>query len=123
MRPASPSPASYGRGNASANTAADQIAVAEQAIAQIPVKYIENTKLLLRVDCAGSSHELLDWARESRIEFSLGYELNETVRAATLQIPDSAWVSALEQDGAPRPNGQACEITGQLELSGWPAGG
>ncbi len=109
-------------GNAGANTATDQIAVAEQAIGQIPVECIENIKLLLRVDCAGACHELLDWAREGRIGFSVGYELNETVRAAILQIPDSAWVSALEQDGSPRTNGQVCEITGQLDLSGWPAG-
>jgi hypothetical protein len=46
--------------NVGANTAADQIKVAEQAVEQISVQYIENIKLLLRVDCAGSSHELLD---------------------------------------------------------------
>jgi hypothetical protein len=109
-------------GNAGANTAADQIAVAEQAIGQIPVEYVESIKLLLRVDCAGSSHELLDWCREGRIEFSVGYELNETVRGAILQIPDSAWVPALDQDGSPRPHGQVCEITGQLDLTDWPAG-
>ena len=109
-------------GNAGANTAADQIAVAEQAIQQIPAEHIEDIELLLRVDSAGACHELLDWAREGRIGFSVGYELNEAVRAAILQIPDSAWVSALEQDGAPRPNGQVCEITGQLDLSGWPSG-
>jgi len=109
-------------GNAGANTATDQIAVAEQAIGQIPAEYIENIKLLLRVDTAGSSHELLDWCRDGRIEFSVGYELNETVRGAILKIPDSAWVPALDQDGSPRPNGQVCEITGQLDLSTWPAG-
>jgi hypothetical protein len=109
-------------GNAGANTAADQIKVAEQAIQQIPVEHIENIKLLLRVDSAGQSHDLLDWAREGRIEFSVGYELSEGVRAAILQIPDSAWVSALDQDGSPRPNGQVCEITSHLDLSGWPAG-
>lgn len=109
-------------GNAGANTAADQIKVAEQAIGQIPVEYIENIKLLLRVDCAGSSHELLDWCRDGRIEFSVGYELNETVRSAILQIPDDDWVSALDQDGSPRPNGQVCEITSSLDLAGWPAG-
>jgi hypothetical protein len=108
-------------GNAGANTAIDQIAVAEQAIAQIPAEYIENIKLLLRVDSAGASHELLDWCRDGRIEFSVGYELNETVRDAILQIPDSAWVPALDQDGSSRPNGQVCEITGQLDLSTWPA--
>jgi hypothetical protein len=109
-------------GNAGANTAADQIKVAEQAIAQIPVEYIENIKLLLRVDCAGSSHELLDWCRDGRIEFSVGYELNETVRSAILQIPEHDWVPALDQDGSPRPNGQVCEITASLDLAGWPAG-
>ena len=55
-------------GNAGANTAADQIAVAEQAIQQIPAEHIENIELLLRVDSAGASHELLDWCREGRIE-------------------------------------------------------
>ena len=98
-------------GNAGANTAVDQIKVAEQAIEQIPAEHIENIKLLLRVDSAGASHELLDWAREGRIEFSVGYDLTETVRAAILQIPDSDWVSALDQDGSPRPNGQVAEIT------------
>ncbi len=107
-------------GNAGANTAADQIKVAEQAIGQIPAGHIESIKLLLRVDTAGSSHELLDWAREGRIEFSVGYELNEAVRTAILQIPDSDWVSALDQDGSPRPNGQVAEITSHLDLLGWP---
>ena len=107
-------------GNAGANTAVNQIKVAEQAIGQIPAGHIESIKLLLRVDTAGSSHELLDWAREGRIEFSVGYELNEAVRAAILQIPDSDWVPALDQDGSPRTNGQACEITSHLDLSGWP---
>src|ERR1039458_5719282 len=44
-------------GNAEANTAIDQIRVAEQAIAQIPVEHIEAIVLLLRVDSAGASHE------------------------------------------------------------------
>ncbi len=109
-------------GNAGANTAADQIAVAEQAIQQIPAEHIENIELLLRVDSAGASHELLDWCREGRIGFSVGYELTETVRAAILETPDSAWVPALDQDGTPRPNGQVCEITSHLDLSAWPAG-
>jgi hypothetical protein len=109
-------------GNAGAHTAIDQIEVAEQAIGQIPVEHIENIKLLLRVDTAGASHELLDWAREGRIEFSVGYELNEGVRGAILEIPDSDWIPALDQDGGPRPNGQVAEITGRLDLSTWPAG-
>jgi len=77
-------------GNAGANTAADQIAVAEQALAQIPAACIEDIELLLRVDSAGACHELLDWCREARIAFSVGYDLTETVRAAILKIPEPA---------------------------------
>ena len=94
-------------GNAGANTAADQIAVAEQAIQQIPAEHIQDIELLLRVDSAGACHELLDWCREGRIGFSVGYELTEAVRAAILEIPDSAWVSALDQDGARGPTGSS----------------
>jgi hypothetical protein len=108
-------------GNAGANTAADQIAVAEQAIAQIPTAHIEDIELLLRVDSAGASHDLLAWCREARIRFSVGYDLTETVRAAILEIPDGAWVAAVDQDGSERANGQVCELTDHLDLTGWPA--
>jgi hypothetical protein len=109
-------------GNAGSNTAIDQIEVAEQALGQIPVEHVETIELLLRVDSAGASHELLDWAREAQIRFSVGYELNEAVRAAILETPDGDWACSLDQDGAERPNGQVCEITEQLDLSAWPAG-
>jgi len=107
-------------GNAGANTAADQITVAEQAIEQIPAEHIESIGLLLRVDSAGASHELLDWAREGRIRYSVGYDLTEAVRAAILQIPDEDWASALDQDGSERSNGQVCEVTHLLDLASWP---
>jgi hypothetical protein len=109
-------------GNAGANTAADQIQVAEQALQQIPAEHIESIELLLRVDSAGASHDLLDWCREAQIRFSVGYDLTETIRAAILKIPDGAWVCAVDQDGSQRPNGQVCEITELLDLTGWPAG-
>jgi hypothetical protein len=104
-------------GNAGANNAADQIAVAEQAIAQIPVEHVETMPVLLRIDSAGASHELLDWCREGRIEFSVGYDLTETVRAAILLIPERDWVGSLDQDGGARPNGQVAEITERLDLT------
>ena len=109
-------------GNAGANTAADQIRVAEQAIAQIPLEYIETIELLLRVDSAGASHELLDFCHDGQIRFSVGYDLTETVRAAILKTPADAGVSAQDQVGSQRPNGQVCEITSHLDLAAWPAG-
>jgi hypothetical protein len=109
-------------GNAGANTAADQIAVAEQALAQIPVEHIENIEIGLRADSAGASHELLDWCRDGAIRYSVGYDLTEAVRAAIVQIPDDSWVCAIDQDGSQRPNGHVAEITERLDLTGWPAG-
>lgn len=109
-------------GNAGANTATDQIAVAERALQQIPEAHIETIEILLRVDSAGASHELLDWCREGRIRYSVGSDLTDTVRDAILEIPGEDWVCALDQDGTERPNGQVAEITGRLELSGWPEG-
>ena len=107
-------------GNAGANTAADQIAVAEAALGQIPVEHIETIDILLRVDSAGATHELLDWAREGQIAFSVGYDLTEAVRAAIIDLPEDAWVSALDQDGGQRPNGQVAEL--DVDVSRWPAG-
>ena len=109
-------------GNAGANTAADQITVAEHAINQIPEEHIQSIEILLRADSAGASHDLLDWCREARIRYSVSYELSEAVRTQILQIAEGDWVSALEQDGTPRSNGQVVEITAALDLEGWPEG-
>jgi hypothetical protein len=109
-------------GNAGANTAADQITVAEHAIGQIPEEHIQSIRILLRADSAGQSHELLDWCREARIRYSVGYELSDAVRTQIPQIPDQDWAAAVEQDGTPRTNGQVAEITSHLDLTGWPEG-
>jgi hypothetical protein len=108
-------------GNAGANTAADQIAVAEAALEQIPREHIETIDVLLRVDSAGASHELLAWAHAANIRFCVGYDLTESVRCAILEIPDHDWIAAVDQDGSQRTNGQVAELTG-LDLNGWPAG-
>ena len=56
------------------------------------------------------------------MRFSVGYELTEQVRAAILQIPEDAWVVALDQDGSERTNGEVAEITEMVDLSRWPEG-
>jgi hypothetical protein len=109
-------------GNAAANDASDQIAACEAALEQLPGAHVEELELLLRVDSAGATHELLDWARDGCIRFTVGFDLTEPVREAILKLPENAWIPALEQDGGERPNGQVAELTGLLELSRWPAG-
>ncbi|MCA1680689.1 MAG: IS1380 family transposase [Actinobacteria bacterium] len=109
-------------GNAGANTAADQIAVAEEALEQIPTERIERMEVLLRVDSAGATHELLEWAREGRIRFSVGFDLTDPVRKAILSMPNDAWTPGLDPDGSERDNGEVAEISHPLDLDGWPEG-
>ena len=56
------------------------------------------------------------------MRFSFGYELTESVRTAILETPSDAWVSALDQDGSVRQNGEVVEITDRVDLSSWPGG-
>jgi hypothetical protein len=107
-------------GNAGSNTAEDHKTVIDRALGQIPAEYVESLEILVRADTAGATHGLLDYCREGNMRFSVGYELTEKVRAAILQIPDDAWVPALDQDGSVRTNGEVCEITDMVDLSAWP---
>ena len=109
-------------GNAGSNTAADHIAVIQDALAQVPEELIETIEIVVRTDSAGATHEVMDFCREHRLRYSAGFELTDAVRAAILKIPEDAWVSALASDGSERGNGQIAEITTSLDLSGWPAG-
>jgi hypothetical protein len=109
-------------GNAGANTAADHKVVLDRALAQIPREYIERIEILVRADRAGATHETADYCRDASLRFSFGYDLSETVRRAILEIPEDAWVPALDQDDTERANGEVAEITDSVELSGWPEG-
>jgi hypothetical protein len=71
-------------GNAGANTAADQVEVCEQALAQIACASIEAIELLLRVDTAGATHALLDWAREHRVHYRQRHTYSVTPRLLAL---------------------------------------
>jgi len=61
-------------GNAGSNTAADQIAVVERALEQIPAAHIEDIEILVRADSAGATHDLLDFCREHRLRYSVGFD-------------------------------------------------
>jgi hypothetical protein len=109
-------------GNAGANDAADHIAVLSDALAQLPRDVVEGEQIVMRTDSAGATHELLDFCRDGRIRYTVGFDLTEPVRQAILAAPDQAWKPAQDADGQPRENGDVAEITDQLDLSGWPEG-
>jgi hypothetical protein len=104
-------------GNAGSNTAADHVTVVEHALAQIPAELIETIEILVRADIAGATHDLLDFCREHRLRYSVGYELTDPARAAIMKIPEDSWIAALAWDGSERENGQIVEITTSLDLS------
>jgi Transposase DDE domain group 1 len=109
-------------GNAGSNTAEDHKTVLDLALAHIPAEYIESLEILVRADSAGATHGLIDYCREGNMRFSVGYELTEQVRAASLELPEDPWVVALAQDGTERENGVVAEITEMVDLSAWPDG-
>jgi len=109
-------------GNAAAHGAADQIAVLDDALEQLPRAVISDpeSEIVLRADSAGAALELCQAARDARIGFLVGFDLTKQVRRAILSLPDAAWRPALRQDGQERDGAQVTEITHLLEFYDWP---
>ncbi|MGA5880767.1 IS1380 family transposase [Streptomyces cellulosae] len=113
-------------GNAGANTASDHIAVLDDALAQLPQGHRYGTEILIRADSAGSAKAFLAHLRELREQgvntfFSVGTAVTEDVRRAIRSVPDRLWHPALDQDGSLRPGAEVTELTGLVDLTGYPA--
>ncbi|MEU9851649.1 IS1380 family transposase [Streptomyces sp. NPDC047985] len=114
-------------GNAGANTAADHITVLDAALAQIPDAHRHGTPILIRADSAGGAKAFLAHLRALRTRgirtsFSVGYPVTEPVRRAIRALPEHLWHPALEQDGTLRKGAQVAELTGMVDLDGYPDG-
>ncbi|MEU3282970.1 IS1380 family transposase [Streptomyces antibioticus] len=114
-------------GNSGANTAADHIVVLDQALTQIPDAHRHGTDILIRADSAGSARAFLTHVRDLRKRgirtfFSVGYAITEPVRRAVRAMPDRLWHPALDQDGSLRAGAEVAELTGMVDLDGYPAG-
>jgi Transposase DDE domain group 1 len=109
-------------GNAGANTASDHLDVVDLALEQLPREVVEQGSLVVRTDSAAATHELTDELRAARISFLMGFDLTETIRRAILALGETAWRSAIGQDGKQRDGAWVAEITDRLDLSGWPVG-
>jgi hypothetical protein len=112
-------------GNAGSNTAADHIAVVRAALRQLP-GYRPGTRpgrrVLVRADAAGCTHEFLAWLAGRRLSYSVGFTLPTDFAATLATIPDSVWTPAYDADGQVRDGAWVAEVTGLLDLTGWPAG-
>jgi hypothetical protein len=109
-------------GNAGSNTAADHIEVTRLALVQLPRH--ARRRVLIRADSGGGTHEFLNWLTRPgrRLAYSVGFTITEDIAEAILQIPGRAWTPAYDADGQARPGAWVAELTGMLNLDGWPAG-
>ena len=113
-------------GNAGSNTFADHLAVLTAAIRQIPARM--RSRILVRVDGAGASHELISHllslaGRCRTVLFTSGWAITEADEQAIGLLPATAWQAAVDQDGVAQENKHVAEITHLLSrAAGWPAG-
>ena len=108
-------------GNAGANNTADHLQALELALEQLPQSALDG-EILARSDSAGASHAFAEGCRETRIQFSLGYAINQTVREQILALQEDAWRPALNRDGGLREGAWVTELTNLVDLSSWPQG-
>ncbi|TQN43618.1 DDE family transposase [Blastococcus colisei] len=112
-------------GNAGSNTAADHIAIAKQALVQLPGHRTgtrPGRKVLIRTDGAGASHAFLDWCHGQRLSYSIGFGLPANTADLLTQIPAEVWTPAYDGNDAIRDGAWVAELTGLLDLTGWPPG-
>jgi hypothetical protein len=113
-------------GNAGSNTVTDHIRVLAEAIAQLPVAY--RRKILVRIDGAGATHELLEHLQQMNrlwrtVKFTVGWSITETDETAIAELPTHAWTDSLQQDGTATDLAQVAELTGlNQRLDTWPSG-
>jgi hypothetical protein len=112
-------------GNAGSNTVAEHIAVLRDALRQLP-SHRPGTRpgrrVLIRADGAGGTHELLTWLTGQRLSYSVGFTLPGDAGELLARIPARVWTPAYDGDGEVRDGAWVAELTGLLNLAGWPTG-
>jgi hypothetical protein len=112
-------------GNAGSNTATDHITVVKAALQQLPghqARTRPGRKVLVRADGAGSTHAFLDWCAGQRLSYSVGFGLPDNTADLLAKIPESVWTPAYDASDQVRDGAWVAELTGLLNLTGWPKG-
>jgi hypothetical protein len=109
-------------GRANANNAADQIAVLDAALAQLPEQV--RPRVLVRGDAGSGVQPLLWHVTHLGLAYSVGVSARQPVQDALDAVPTQAWRAALDPDGRPRRGAQVAELTRWMPatFTGWPPG-
>jgi len=109
-------------GNAGSNTAADHIEATKLALAQLPAD--ARRRVLVRADSGGGTREFLAWLTRPgrRLQYSVGFTMTDDVQSAIAKVPARAWTPAYDSEREVRDGAWVAELTGLLDLAGWPKG-
>jgi hypothetical protein len=110
-------------GKATANDAADHIAVLTDALAQLPFE--QHRRVLVRGDSGAGTHTFLEHLHRLGLQYSVGIGGWPTVLEALQVLPRQAWKAALDADGQPRDGAQVAELTRHVPAGTgrpWPPG-
>lgn len=114
-------------GNAGSNTAADHIAVLDQALAALPEQARPRPgdptgpRVLARSDSAGATHAFAEACVERGVGFSFGFPVDNRIQRVVDAIPEGCWHPAIQTDGEFREGAWVAEATGMIDLD-WPEG-
>ncbi|GAA4920897.1 hypothetical protein HNR25_003795 [Streptomonospora salina] len=111
-------------GNAGSNTADDHITVTAAALKQLPRAHRSGRKTLVRTDTVGGTHTFLDWlTRRGRwLSYSVGMTITDDIHTVIGRTPATAWSPVYDAAGQARTGAWVAEITGMVDLTGWPRG-
>ncbi|MDQ4134468.1 MAG: IS1380 family transposase [Actinomycetota bacterium] len=118
-------------GNATANSGADQLAVVDMALAQLPPAHQAGHhggdhaeavvhRIVVRADTAGYVAAFAAGLVARNIEFSIGARVNDQLSAAIGAVPNDGWRRAIDREGEPRHRGEVAEL--EVSVEGWPVG-
>jgi hypothetical protein len=113
-------------GNAGSNTFTDHKEVLDAALRQVPAAF--RRKVIVRIDGAGASHELVKHlltltTKRKALLFTCGWTITESDEAAITAVPEPAWKPGVRQDGSAEDDKDVAEITDLLARAGnWPDG-
>jgi hypothetical protein len=110
-------------GGATSHCAADNIALLDLAVSRLPGRY--RRRLLVRLDGAGFSHDLLEHIASSggtrgrSWEFSVGWSCTDKETDAIQALPTDAWTPWIDQNGDTVHDTFVADLTGLLDLGSW----
>jgi Transposase DDE domain group 1 len=122
-------------GNAGANNIADHLTVLDTAIDQLPETIATGHRpgddpdtvqrpVMVRTDSAGCTGGFVTGCRDRNIGFAVVARRSDKIHAALLatSVIDPNWQPAITQTGEDRGGAAVIELTGRVDLSGWPVG-